>query len=66
MKNETGGVAIEESVGLKLKMYSLLVDNNEHKKRKGVNRNAVATIDHNEYNDLLLNKKCIRHSMNRI
>ena len=27
MKDETGGVAIEEYVGLKPKMYSLLIDN---------------------------------------
>ena len=25
-----------------------------------------ATISHNEYKDVLLNKKCLRHSMNRI
>ena len=34
MKDETGGVAIEEIFGLKLKMHSFLVDNNEHKKQK--------------------------------
>ena len=48
-------------------MNSYLVDDNsEHKKVKGVNRNVVATISHNEYKDVLLNKKCLRHSMNRI
>ena len=67
MKNKTAGVAIEEFVGLKSKMYSYLVnDNSEHKAAKGMNRNAVATISHNEYKDVLLNKKCLRHSMNRI
>ena len=30
MKDETGGVAIVKSVGLKPKLYSFLVDNNEH------------------------------------
>ena len=51
MKDGTAGVAIEEFVELKPKMYSYLVnDNSEHKKEKGV----------------LLNKKCFRHSMNRI
>ena len=35
-------------------------------KAKGMNRNIVATISHNEYKDVLLNKKCMRHSMNRI
>ena len=29
-------------------------------------RNVVATIIHNEYKDVLLNIKCIRHSMNII
>ena len=66
MKDEIGGVAIEEFVGLKPKMYSFLVDNNEHKKAKCVNRNIAATISHSEYKDVLLNKKCLRHSMNRI
>ena len=48
MKDETRGVAIEEFVGLKPKMYSFLVDNNSvHKKAKGVNRNVAATISHN-------------------
>ena len=47
-------------------MYSILVDNNEHKKATGVNKNIVATIDHNEYEDVLLKNKCLRHSMNRI
>ena len=32
MKDKTGGVAIEESVGLKSKMYSLLVEDISEKK----------------------------------
>ena len=40
--------------------------NSEHKKAKGVNRNVVATISHNKSKDVLLNNKCLRHSMNRI
>ena len=48
-------------------MYSYLVDDNsEHKKANGVNENVVARISHNEYKDVLLNKKCLRHSVNRI
>ena len=67
MKYETAGVAIEEFVVLRPKMYSYLVDdNNEHKKAKDINKNVVATISHNEYKDVLLNKKRLRHSMNRI
>ena len=38
-------------------------DNSEHKKAKGVNKNVVATISHNEYKAFLFNKKCLRHSM---
>ena len=34
MKDETGGVAIEEFVGLKPKIYPYLVDNSEYKKGK--------------------------------
>ena len=45
MKDERVGVAIEEFVGLRPKMYSYLVDDkSEHKKTKGVNRNIVAKI----------------------
>ena len=66
MKDETGGVAIEEFGGLKPKMYLFLVgDNSEHKKTKDVNKNVVATISHNEYKDHLLNNKRIRRSKNR-
>ena len=35
-------------------------------KVKGVNRNGIEKITHNEYKDVLLNNKCLRHSMNRI
>ena len=66
MKHETSGVAIENFVGLKPKMHSFFVDDNsEHKKVKGMNKNNLATIGHNEYKDVLLNKKSLRHSMNR-
>ena len=59
VKEETGVVAIEESVGLNRKYI-------HSKKAKAVNRNVVATISHNEYKDVLLNNKCRRHSINRI
>ena len=66
MKNETAGVVIKEFVALKPKMYSLVDDNIDHKKEKGVSKNIVATISHNEYRDVLLDKKCLRPSMNYI
>ena len=54
-------------VGLNQKMYSFLVDgSSEYKKAKGVSKNVVATISHIECKDALLNKKCSRHSINRI
>ena len=31
-----------------------------------MNKNVVAAIGHNEYEDVLLKNKCFRHSMNRI
>ena len=48
-------------------MYSFLVDgDSEHKKAKDANKNVVATISHNEYKNVLLNNKSLRHSTNRI
>ena len=67
MTDETAATAIAEFVGLKPKIYSYLVDkNNEHKRAKGLNKNVFVTINHNEYKDVLLNKKLFRHSMNEI
>ena len=67
MKDETSGAAIEKLFGLKPKIFSFLVDdNNEHKKAKGVNKNVVETISHGEYKGVLLNNKSIRQSMHRI
>ena len=66
IKNDIS-VSVKELVGLKQKMYLFLVDFSvEHKKAKGANKNAAATISHNKYKNVLLNKKCLRHSMNRI
>ena len=51
MKDQAGGVAIEEFVGLKPKMHSFSVDSSsEHKKAKGVNKNIVARISHGKQN----------------
>ena len=49
-----------------LRLKYLINDNSEHKKAKGVNRNTAATVSHNEYKDISLNKKCLRHSMKMI
>ena len=42
-----------------------MVDDNSEDK-KGVNKNIVEAISHNECKDVLLKKKCFRHSMYRI
>ena len=43
MKDETAGAAIEEFVGLKIKIHSSSIDDNrEHKKAKCINKNDVA------------------------
>ena len=65
MKDETGGVS-NEPFGSDLKKYSFLIDNNEHKKVKGVNKNVVAMIGHNGYKGVLLNNKFIKHLVNKI
>ena len=63
MKDELGGVKIDEFVGLKSKMYSLIsCDGKEVNKAKGVN----LKLRHKEYVDVLFNKKVVRLKMKRI
>ena len=63
MKDEFGGVIINEFVGLKSKMYSIKkIDGKESNAAKGVN---IAT-KFKEFKDALFNKKIIRHKMKRI
>ena len=52
MKDETAGVAIEQFVGLKPKMYSYLVDDNI----EGCKQKCCCDKSHNEYKVVLLNK----------
>ena len=67
MKDESAGAAIKEFVRLKLKMYLCLVnDDSEHKKAKGLNKSTIEKIGHRECKYVLLNKKCLRHSIIRI
>ena len=47
IKDETWSVAIDKFFRFKPKIYSFLVDNSEHKKEKGMNRNVVATKRYN-------------------
>ena len=63
MKDDFGGVIVDEFVGLKSKMYSIKkIDGKECNTAKGVN---IAT-EFNEFKDVLFNKKIIRHKMKRI
>ena len=56
MKDEYGGVIIDEFVGLKSKMYSIKkIDGSESSTAKGVN---IAT-EFNEFKDVLFNKKLL-------
>ena len=60
MENEMGGIFIDKFVGLKPKMYSILLnDSSEYKKAKGINKNVVVKISHNDNKNVLLNKKCL-------
>ena len=63
MKDEYGGVIIDEFVGVKPKIYSIKkINGSESSTAKGVN---IAT-EFNEFTDVLFNKKIIRHKMKRI
>ena len=63
MKDEFGGVTVDEFVGLKSKMYSMKkIDGKKSNTAKGVN---IAT-EFNEFKDVLFNKKIIRCKMKRI
>ena len=63
MKDEFIGKNINEFVGLKSKMYSLIcVNDKEVTKAKEVNKK----IRHKEFVHALFNKKVIRHNMKRI
>ena len=57
MTDEFNGVKLDEFVGLKSKMYSLISGNWEVNKAKRVN----LLLKHKEYIDVLFNKKVVRH-----
>ena len=62
MKDEFNGLKIEEFVGLKGKMYSLISGDWEVNKGKGVN----LKLKHNECVNALFSGKVLRHKMKRI
>ena len=61
MKDEFNGNKMDEFVGLKSKMYSLISNDWEMNKAKGVN----LKLRHGEYFNVLFNKKVLRHKMKR-
>ena len=62
MKDEFNGNKIDEFVGLKSQMYSLISNNMEMNKAKGVN----LKLKHKRNVDVLFNKKILRYKMKRI
>ena len=63
MRDDFGGVIVDEFVGLKSKMYSMKkIDGKEYNTAKGV---SIAT-EFDKFKDVLFNKKIIRHKMKRI
>lgn len=68
MKDECAGVPIAEYVGLRPKMYSIKrVDNKDIRKAKGVKKCVVKKeLRHEQYKEVLFDKKTLRHGMNML
>ena len=63
MKDEFGGVIVDEFVGLKSKMYSMKkIDGKECNTAKGVS----ITTEFDKFKNVLFNENIIRHKMKRI
>jgi len=68
MKDECAGKPISEYVGLRPKMYSILMEDADViKKAKGVKKYVVKkNMQHNDYKEALFDKKFFRHEMNML
>lgn len=67
MKDECGGVPPEEYVGLRPKMYSMLVDGTEKKTAKGVSRHVTKKqLRHSQYRDCLFTSEITFAEMKQI
>ena len=66
-KDELNGIPMEEFVGLKAKMYSVLYGEQEMKKAKGVKKGVIKKcIKHSDYRNCLFSCGRMSHSMNMI
>ena len=63
MKDENGGKSILKFIGLKSKMYSILDESNNE---KSTNKGHNAFIEFQEFQDALLQKKILKHTMRGI
>jgi hypothetical protein len=67
MKDEVAGKPIIEYVGLRPKMYSILKENGNIRKAKGIKKCVVnKTILHENYKEALINQKVFHHGMNML
>ena len=64
-KDEVAGLPIVEFVGLRSKMYSYIKDNEQGSRTaKGIKKNVIKQqLQHDNYKDVLFNKKQLRHEM---
>ena len=67
-KDEAAGLPIVEFVGLRSKMYSLMKNNEQGSRTaKGIKKNVIKQqLQHDNYKDVLFNKKQLRHEMRLI
>ncbi|XP_065640394.1 uncharacterized protein LOC136072925 [Hydra vulgaris] len=66
-KDESAGKQIAEVIGLRSKLYSYKIDEEDKRRCKGVKRNVVKNyITHEDYKDCLMNRKEQMRKMNVI
>ena len=67
-KDEASGIPVTEFVGLRSKMYSYTLDNEQSKRTaKGIKKNIIQNnLTHDNYKKVLLSEEQIHHSMKTI
>ena len=66
MKDEMGGEAIEEFIGLRPKVYSIQAASQRKQAAKGIQRREASRITHKQYKECLLNKSRLTTQVTRI